>query len=122
MAKKHLPKSTKKANKNYGKAFKLIRKLEKLDINGVSVLNQTLKLIEKEQFLTPNEAFETMLREIALLKALSFLFGNLEINEYTDLTDEVKISISCLIDTIANNIEKAAILFADKKTVLAIEL
>jgi hypothetical protein len=121
MAENYLPNTNKKANRN-SNLFKFSRKLKKFDVNAVSVLEQTLRKLETGETLNAEQSFDALFKETEMLKALAFMFANLTLNEESDYNDEVKSGVVAMLESIAENIERFAIVFGNHERITEIKI
>jgi hypothetical protein len=121
MAENYLPNTNKKANRN-SNLFKFSRKLKKFDVSAVSVLEQTLRKLETGKTLNAEQSFDALFKETEMLKALAFMFANLTLNEDSDYNDEVKSGVVAMLESIAENIERFAIVFGNHERITEIKI
>ena len=131
MVKNKLSKSVKKSNRNYSNQFRVFRKLKKLgkfDVDGISILDQILKKLENKAALTDgeifmeNQAFDSIITECEKLKTLAFLFSNSTFDEENGYDLEMKNGAAALLKSIAENIEKFLIIFANKSKITEVNI
>ena len=122
MAENYLTNHDKKANSKYSRLLNACRELEEFDVCSVSVLEQALERLETDETLDSHKSFDMLFKQTEMLKALAFLFANLNLNEESDYNDEVKSGIVSMLEGIAGNIERLVISFADDKRVMAIKV
>jgi len=131
VVKNYLQNSAKKSNGNYSNQFKIFRKLKKLrkfDVDGISVLEQLLEKLEDNtdltngEVFTKNQAFDSILTECEKLRALAFLFSSSKLDEENSYDLEIKSGSAALLKSIAENIEKFLIIFANNDNIVEVKI
>ena len=132
MVKDKISKSVKKSNRNYSnqaKVFHKLKKLRKFNVDGMFVLDQILTKLENKNanlsngdLFTQEQSFDAIITECEKLKTLAFLFSSSTFNEESGYDSEFKSGASALLKSIAENIEKFLIIFANKAKIAEVKI